>query len=330
MEVATHSATARPPPLRIGDGVREALRCPICHAGLEPEEGSFACTGVDCRTRFPVMGGVPILLNEASSVFSISDFTGHSSPYFQRPASAPKEALLRLVPPLGRNTVAAGNYRRLARLLLERNPAPRVLVVGGSVAGNGFEELTVNERIEVVSTDVALSGRTHMVCDAHDLPFEDGTFDAVVAQAVLEHVVDPWRCVEEFHRVLRPGGLVFAETPFMQQVHGGRYDFTRFTHLGHRRLFRRFEQIASGAVGGPGTVLAWSYRYMMVSFTRRRGRGLLSALAHLAAAPLKYLDRLMEGTPGELDGASAYYFLGSRSDSVLPDRELLRLYQGMY
>ena len=33
----------------------------------------------------------------------------------------------------------------------------------------------------------------------------DAGVDAVIAQAVLEHVLDPHRCVEEIHRVLKPG-----------------------------------------------------------------------------------------------------------------------------
>jgi len=53
-------------------------------------------------------------------------------------------------------------------------------------------------------------------------------FDAVWIQAVLEHVLDPVRVVAEIHRVLRPGGLVYSEIPFMQEVHEGAYDFTRF------------------------------------------------------------------------------------------------------
>ncbi len=84
----------------------------------------------------------------------------------------------------------------------------------------------------------------------------DESFDGVICQAVLEHVLDPYRCVEEIHRVLRPNGLVYAETPFMQQVHGGTHDFTRFTHLGHRRLFRKFAEVDSGVVCGPGMALA--------------------------------------------------------------------------
>jgi len=82
----------------------------------------------------------------------------------------------------------------------------------------------------------------------HTIFFDASSFDGVIIQAVLEHVVEPNHCVEEIHRVLKENGLVYSETPFMQQVHLGRYDFTRFTHLGHRRLFRKFKEICGGAV----------------------------------------------------------------------------------
>ncbi len=83
---------------------------------------------------------------------------------------------------------------------------------------------------ELIVSDVSLTSVVNVVCDAHNVPFDGETFDAVVAVAVLEHVADPQRCAQELHRVLKPRGVVFAVTPFMQQVHGGGYDFTRFTH----------------------------------------------------------------------------------------------------
>ena len=43
---------------------------------------------------------------------------------------------------------------------------------------------------------------------------------------------------------------MYAETPFMQQVHEGAYDFTRFTVLGHRCLFKYFEKNDSGGIRG--------------------------------------------------------------------------------
>ena len=44
---------------------------------------------------------------------------------------------------------------------------------------------------------------------------------------------------------------MYAETAFMQQVVHERYDFTRFTHVGMRRLFRGFRELRSGPVAGP-------------------------------------------------------------------------------
>jgi SAM-dependent methyltransferase len=95
-------------------------------------------------------------------------------------------------------------------------------------------------------------------CPATGAPLRragDASFDAVVAQAVLEHVADPARAVAEMHRVLVAGGLVYAEIPFMQQVHEGAYDFRRYTHVGLRRLFRDFDEVAAGPVCGPAMAL---------------------------------------------------------------------------
>ncbi len=142
-------------------------------------------------------------------------------------------------------------------------------------------------------------------------------------------MLDPSRCVEEIHRVLKPDGLVYAETAFMQQVHGARFDFARFTHLGHRRLFRRFEELDSGALCGPGMALAWAYRYFLLSFVGSRAwRSLLSAFANLTSFYLKYADRWLIDRPGALDAASAVYFLGQCSDHALTGRELITLYRG--
>ena len=195
--------------------------------------------------------------------------------------------------------------------------------------GRGIEALMASGTLDVVETDVWLGPRTQIVCDAHDLPFADGAFDAVVAQAVLEHVADPARCAVEIHRVLAPGGLVYAETPFMQQVHLGPYDFTRFTLLGHRRLFRAFEEVESGAVSGPALALMWSYENFLLGFVRSPGmRNLVKAFARTTSFPLKYVDRLLLRRPAALDGACAVYFLGRRSDRVISDRELIARYRG--
>ena len=110
--------------------------------------------------------------------------------------------------------------------------------------GSGTDEL-YSSKLQIVGTDVYFSPNVDYVADAHYLPFKDAILDGVIIQAVLEHVVEPQLVVSEIHRILKKNGIVYAETPFLQQVHEGAYDFTRFTVLGHRYLFKQFQRIDS-------------------------------------------------------------------------------------
>lgn len=51
-------------------------------------------------------------------------------------------------------------------------------------------------------------GAVFMTGDAQALPFQDGTFDVVVAHQVLQHLGDPVGALREFARVAAPGGIV--------------------------------------------------------------------------------------------------------------------------
>lgn len=330
MSTAKISQSALRPKLKVPVSIRELLRCPVCKAKLALMGDRLECTRPLCRSSFPIIEGVPILLNENASVFSIAE-TRPAGVAVSGVSSHIKRALYRVLPDTSNNVKGEANYHRLAELLRARGAeVQKVLVVGGGTIGEGMESLFSSaSQMELVQTDVVFDPATEIVCDGHDLPFADASFDCVIIQAVLEHVLDPQRCVAEIHRVLKTDGLVYAETPFMQQVHMGRLDFTRFTHLGHRRLFRNFEEIESGAACGPGMALAWSYRYFLLSFTQSKWiNRFLAIFARLTSFPLKYFDYFVINKPGSLDAASAYYFLGRRSSRTLPDRELLGMYRG--
>ncbi len=292
------------------------------------------CANPGCGAIFPLVEGRPILVNEQNSIFSISDFTSRrvttmdlrSADEVQRSLGARFKAFMSArLPDLSYSSTDLPIAEALAQIVKVYGNQARILVIGA-----GEQALKLPGNVQVLYTDVAIGGLTHLVCDAHDLPFADGLFDAVIANAVLEHVADPYRCVDEVHRVLGPGGFVYAVTPFMQQVHMGPYDFTRFTHLGHRRLFRRFSEERSGVANGPAMVLAWSFDRFLAAFAEgKRAHTVLRSLARLIIFPVKYFDRLLSRRPAAYDSASAYYFLGRKSDSVLSDRELIRLYRGM-
>jgi uncharacterized protein YbaR (Trm112 family) len=313
--------------MKLSEGFQRILACPVCKAPLCLERDQLSCTAAQCKASFPILDGIPVLINEKNSIFTIADFQARSLTTFP-PRSKLKQFLGRILPNIHHGPNTKANFAKFASLLPREKP--KVLVVGGGEVGAGLDTLLALPDIEFVETDVAFGPRTAMICDGHDLPFGDCSFEGVIAQATLEHVLDPYRCVDELHRVLKPEGVVYAETPFMQQVHMGRYDFTRFTYLGHRRLFRRFAETDSGSCAGPGTVLHWSLRYLMLSFVKSKGAvSLVKGLSRCTLFWLKYLDYLVLNKPGTLDGASGFYFLGRKSDTVLPDRELIGLYKGV-
>lgn len=305
-----------------------ALVCPSCRTSLLSAGEGLACQKAECGKLYPVVGGIPILIDEANSVFEISDFLSERDTYFLTDSPI-KRVLRRLVPEISKNLKARKNYAMFAHMVSQSHPSPRVLILGGSDLGEGIEMLLRHPEIELIESDVAFGPRVKIILDGHGIPFQDGLFDGVIAQAVLEHVVDPYKVVEEIYRVMKVGGVVYAETPFMQQVHGGRYDFTRFTHLGHRRLFRRFAETSSGAVNGTGMAMAWSYKYFMRSLTNNPMiQRCLVAFAAFTSFFMKYLDHLTIDRPASLDGASGLYFLGRKSLDILTDRDLIRQYRG--
>jgi SAM-dependent methyltransferase len=306
----------------------EYLACPQCKQAFKTDKG-YLCR--DCGIEFPEVNNVPVLINEANSVFRLDDFVQNRNTTYGAPLSGLNRLIVAMTPSISVNPGSARNYSNFFDGLRKMNARPRILVIGGAVLGKGMDLAQMGDDFELVETDVSFGGRTRLICDAHDLPFVSDSFDGVIAQAVLEHVIDPHRCVSELFRVLRPSGLVYAETPFMQQVHMGRYDFMRFSHLGHRRLFRDFDEIKSGPVGGPGMALAWAWAFFLRSLFRRgRLQQAAFTVGSLTGFWLKYFDHFLKDHPGSFDAASVYFFLGSKSETRLSDREIIGLYRGTF
>ena len=246
-------------------------------------------------------GTQPVLIDFAASIFERGLFESENGSALQRDIGRRSigSRLHRLT--FGGNPVSVSNCSKFIDRLKRESRRPVVLVIGGGTIGLGAEELYRDDSIELVGTDVYASPHTVLVADAHRLPFEDGVFDGVWVQAVLEHVLEPATVVAELHRVLRMEGLVYAETPFMQQVHEQAYDFSRFSELD------------AGPVGGAGVALAWSIRY----FSRALGAG--NKLSRLIVLPffwIRYLDAFGRGRAAA-DAASGFFFLGRRSEQAM-------------
>jgi SAM-dependent methyltransferase len=325
------------PPL--GDEVCRAnlLACPceVKSPMQDVPEGGLVCSSAQCPhsksvARFPSFRGVPVLI-----AFSRCDTLANPDSYLSDNESSNQHYVNRKRPPLtallrkivhGGNEVTAANCRTFIDTLKMRSARPRILVIGSGTRGNGTEELWADESLSRIGIDIYPSESTDYIADAHYLPFGTGVFDGVWIQAVLEHVAEPARVVAEIERVLCAGGLVYSETPFMQQVHEGPYDFQRYTVTGHRFLFRRFSTIAMGGLKGPGTVLAWGLRTFLWGLVRNR------YLAVALSMPFAFLLRLLDSVMDPRvywDGPSSAYFLGRKSDQALPQSELPALYRGL-
>lgn len=311
--------------------VKIGVMCLACGNKLSEvgaNEEKWVC--YSCGHVYPIVQGIPILINEDKSIFSYSDFTNGESLFFDISNKGKVlSRLARILPNLGGNNLGKTNYSYLSSLLRNEHRRPRVLVLGGSIPGEGIDDFLQVEHLDIIESDVSFGPRTQIILDAHQIPYADQSFDCVVAQAVLEHVMDPQQCVREIYRVLKPEGLVYAETPFMQQVHGNAYDFTRYTRSGHRRLFRYFEEVKSGAAGGSGTAFAWSYQYLLLSlfgFNNAMRLG-IKIFARVTGFWLKYLDYLEKWNKRAGDAASGFYFLGRKSISPISDKEIIRYFQ---
>ena len=291
--------------------------------------GEVLSTGDDAY-HYPVSGGVPILIHDSLSICDVKEILNQDS--VARSESPARQLIRRLIPGHSLSIGTEERYTAFEQELLRRvrGRRPLVLVVGGGQVGAGMSGFVNSSNVDLIETDIYLGPRVSVVCDGHHLPFADGTFDGVVIQAVLEHVLDPPRVVSEIHRVLSTSGVIYAETPFMQQVHEGPYDFTRWTEIGHRRLFRMFHELDRGVVAGPSTALLWSLRYFARSLPSKRSsiQLLLDKLVVICFFWLKHLDRLLIGHPGATDGASGVFFMGSKQDQPVSDVDVLASYRG--
>lgn len=304
--------------------VLSLLACPICRHKLVSDDAqdSLRCDNSDCRAEFPVVRGRPVLINEKNSVFRIDSYLAPDKETGRRQTRL-RRIIESAMPSITRNWVARQNYSQFSKLLGERSDNSRVLVVGGGELGEGTNELLTGN-IRLVETDVQFGSRTSIIADGHDLPFPDETFDGAVIQAVLEHVLDPYRCVEEIHRVLKPAGLVYAETPFMYPVHLASHDFMRFSRGAHRRLFRGFSEIRSGVGAGPGQALALLVRGVVCSSSEAKAVQVFASYGlPFLVFWLKYVDYFLIRRPRAEDFGSTMYFLGRKADSMVSDTDII-------
>lgn len=305
--------------------IENLLICPACKGKLTRDsDGALVCPASTCELggqSFEEFQGKIALIDFDNSVVdcqSLRSRKGASVLGRERW----RHLLGRIVD--GKNRFAPHFARGIiAELSQTRERKPLILVVGGGGIGSGAEALYASPEVGIVSFDIYASPHVTFIADGHAIPLADSSVDGVWVQAVIEATVDPHEVVREMRRVLRPGGLLFANVAFMWPVCEQAYDFTRLSGSGLRWLFRDFEVISLGASSGPGTMVVLAIRYFAQSLLRSNKLGQIAALPFFW---FRLFDRWC-GTRRALDAAPALFFYGRLTESRLDLDGLVRFYE---
>jgi SAM-dependent methyltransferase len=150
-----------------------------------------------------------------------------------------------------------------------------------------------------VNIDLFAFPGVDVAANTEQLPFPSNTFQRVECDAVLEHVRNPERAIDEIRRVLAPGGYLHLVTPFCHPFHEYPRDFRRFTLDGLRELAGPMEVVAEGWRTGPtATLLVILIEYIKLLFPFWVWRALSHLLFGWILFPLRYLDLLLFHSPG--------------------------------
>jgi ubiquinone/menaquinone biosynthesis C-methylase UbiE len=223
------------------------LCCPLCRGGLERLPEAYECLA--CRRAYPVVCGIPDFRLTATPFFDLAGDLATARLLVEEEPLLDFEALLHLYYRLHPEPTDELHETHMAHLAGEQDQAQAALnLVEGNrpfAAGDlvldvgcglGQYLTTAADRVEhVVGVDLSLAflvlarkrlgGRGLLVAaEAERLPFQDGTYAAVIAADVLEHLADQRRSLAEMGRVLLPGGALFLSTP-------NRYSLTPEPHV---------------------------------------------------------------------------------------------------
>ena len=171
-------------------------------------------------------------------------------------------------------------------------------------------------------TGVDWSGTLHdlkadIVADLNQpLPIESSVADSVVSLSVLEHLREPQIMLDEAFRIIKSGGAIVLQVPFMWHVHEAPYDFYRFTRFGLEHIFTKsgFIDIKVEPTSGFWTMWFLKFNYQLVRLAK--GPRPLRLLIRTSLAPFMWLNQylavLLDHVWPSSEGETAGYFVTAR------------------
>ena len=202
------------------------LSCPLCRQPLHREDSAHRCSGCDhIFAHTPQQQGDFRLRCDTSIAYAYRYAPLAYDTYIDvpirtdRPCPEHRNEFRGSVPPhLTKNQIS---------YMPQAGPGEMALDLG---CGNGLLRGVLQELGYVYyGVDFASTVADDLV-DAHALPYGDNLFDMVLSIAVLEHLAQPFRALDEVHRVLKPSRLFIGTVAFLEPFHDN--SFFHFSHLG--------------------------------------------------------------------------------------------------
>lgn len=133
------------------------------------------------------------------------------------------------------------------------------------------------------------------LCQPFPKEFE-GSYDAVVALSILEHVYDPLAAVENIRLLLKPGGRAFVYVPYLYRYHAPAdlafQDYCRFSRDALAYMFRDFAQVTLYPVRGRYSSIFNLFRFWKRHVEKRAG----SRLNRILDLPAREADNLLQAS----------------------------------
>ncbi len=86
------------------------------------------------------------------------------------------------------------------------------LIAPGKIVGVDFASSQI-ERATSSAAGTGIHNAEFLIADCYSLPFDDCSFDRIFNHTFMEHLSHPVQAMKEFHRVLKPGGIVGVCSP---------------------------------------------------------------------------------------------------------------------
>lgn len=98
------------------------------------------------------------------------------------------------------------------------------------------------KNLEYTSADL-FSPIVDVKADILDLPFEDNTYDVIICNHVLEHIVDDRKAMSELYRVMKSGGWGIVQVPMKNSLEKTYEDFTITDPKERQKHFGQYDHV---------------------------------------------------------------------------------------